>query len=102
MNDAELSSICKRGGGFVIPMGDHPEMYTHADYVRLGGKCLALLEDYHQTEEQREMILDNVFTDAWFTGFSEHQKRLFTLTCAYMKCLSKISEIQSSTRANIL
>lgn len=77
MNDAELSSICKRGGGFVIPMGDHPEMYTHADYVRLGGKCLALLEDNYQTEEQHEMILDNVFTDAWFTGFSEHQKRLF-------------------------
>ena len=79
MKDAELSAICKRGGGFEIPMGEHPEMYTHADYVRLGGKCLALLEDYHQpeTEEQREMMLDNVFTDAWFTGFSEHQKRLF-------------------------
>lgn len=79
MNDAELSAICKRGGGFEIPMGD-PEMYTHADYVRLGRKCLALslLEDYHQpSEEQREMILDNIFTDAWFTGFSEHQKRLF-------------------------
>ena len=77
MDDAELSAICKRGGGFEIPMGDHPEMYTRADYVRLGGKCLALLEDYQQTEEQREMILDNVFTDAWFTGFSDHQKRLF-------------------------
>ncbi len=94
MNDAELSAICKRGGGFEIPMGEHPEMYAHADYVRLGGKCLTLLEDNHQPEEQREMILDNVFTDAWFTGFSEHQKRLFYIDMRIYEKIIKNPELE--------